>query len=215
MFPQTFAMRHTSHKTTYHHGDLRSALIAAAERLLAEKAGETFTLREVARAAGVSHTAPYNHFADRRALLAAIAARGFDDLTVALRRDLAAVDAEDVAAGIRATAKAYVGYAVSYPAHYRLMFSAELVGCEDETFQAAGERAFSVLRELIAAGVSSGRLQGDQKGTHALTAWSLVHGLGTLVLDGKVPIPAGDEALAALVDTVASTLIDGLADRRS
>lgn len=213
MVPQKSAMPRTEPKTTYHHGDLRSTLIATAERMLAEQAGGTFTLREVARAAGVSHTAPYNHFADRRALLAAIAARGFDDLTVALRRELAAVDGADVAAGIRAMARAYVGYAVAYPARYRLMFSAELVGCEDEAFQTAGGRAFSVLRELIVAGVSSSRLRGDPQGTHALTAWSLVHGLGTLVLDGKVPVPAGSEALAALTDTVAATLIDGLADR--
>ncbi|MGE2798766.1 TetR-like C-terminal domain-containing protein, partial [Escherichia coli] len=86
---------------------------------------------------------------------AAIAARGFDDLTATLQRDLAAVDVEDVAAGIRATAKSYVAYAVTYPARYRLMFSAELAGCDDDAFQAAGERAFKVLQDLIAEGVSS------------------------------------------------------------
>lgn len=212
MFRQNCGMRNAEPKTSYHHGDLRNALIAAAERLLAEQAGKPFTLREVARAAGVSHNAPYNHFADRRALLAAIATRGFDDLTAKLLRDLAAVDVEDVAASIRATAISYVAYAVAYPARYQLMFSAELAGCEDGAFQAAGERAFKVLQDLIAKGVSSGRLRGDPLGTHALTAWSLVHGFGTLVLDGRVTVPSGDEALAVLADTIAATLVDGLAD---
>ncbi|MDX7953785.1 TetR/AcrR family transcriptional regulator [Lichenihabitans sp. Uapishka_5] len=202
-------------KTSYHHGDLRSALIAAAEQLVAEQAGKPFTLREVARVAGVSHNAPYNHFADRRALLAAIATRGFDDLTASLQRDLAVVDAKDVAAGILATAKSYVAYAVAYPARYQLMFSAELAGCEDGALKAAGERAFKVLQETIARGVSSSQLRRDPLGTHALTAWSLVHGFATLVLDGRVPIPPGHEALAALSDTIAATLIDGLADGRS
>lgn len=212
MFRQKSAMPNVEPKTSYHHGDLRSALIAAAERLLAEQAGKAFTLREVARAAGVSHNAPYNHFVDRRALLAAIATRGFDDLAATLQQDLASVDIEDVAARIRATAKSYVAYAMAYPARYRLMFSAELAGCEDGAFQAAGERAFKVLQELIAEGVSSGRLREDPQGTHALTAWSLVHGFGTLVLDKRVPMPSGNEALSTLADTLAATLIDGLAN---
>lgn len=215
MFRQKLGMPNAEPKTSYHHGDLRSALIAAAEQLLAEQAGKPFTLREVARVAGVSHNAPYNHFPDRRALLAAIAARGFDDLTATLQRDLASVDVEDVAVAIRATAKSYIAYAVAYPARYRLMFSAELAGCEDDALQAAGDRAFKVLQDLIAVGVSSSRLRKDPLGTHALTAWSLVHGFGTLVLDGKVSIPPGTEALAALADTVAATLIGGLANCRS
>lgn len=198
-------------KTRYHHGDLRSALIGAAERLMAEQAGWTFTLREVARAAGVSHNAPYNHFPDRRALLAAIAARGFDDLTASLRQHRDGVEPDDVAAGIRATARAYAGFALAHPSRFRLMFSAELTGCDDAAFRAAGQAAFAVLQDLIARGVSEGRLRLDPHGTHALAAWSLVHGFATLVLDGRVPAAADTEALGALADRIAATLVGGLA----
>lgn len=198
-------------KKSYHHGDLRGALVAAAEQLMIEQASWTFTLREVARAAGVSHNAPYNHFPDRRALLAAVAARGFDDLSIALRRELAEVDAADVAAGIRATARAYVAFAVAHPSRYRLMFSAELAGHKDVVLRTAGEGAFMVLRELIAQGVSAGQLRADPHATHPLAAWSLVHGLATLALDGKVPATKDDPALVTLTDTVAATLVHGLA----
>ncbi|GJD50010.1 HTH-type transcriptional repressor FabR [Methylobacterium crusticola] len=195
----------------YHHGDLRDALLAAAERLMTERAGWTFTLREVARAAGVSHNAPYNHFADRRALLAAVAARGFGALTGALRGALREVEASDVGAGIRATGCAYVAFAVAHPARYRLMFSGELVACEDAAFRAAGEEAFAVLRDLIARGVAAGRIRADRDGAHALAAWSLVHGLAMLLLDGKVPGKAGGAVEGSMIDAVAATLIEGLA----
>lgn len=197
-------------KKSYHHGDLRGALIAAAEQLMAQEAAWTFTLREVARAAGVSHNAPYNHFSDRRALLAAVAAHGFDDLTSTLRHSLAEVDTADVAGRLRAVAKAYVAFAVAHPSRYRLMFSAELAGFDDAALRASGERAFMVLHDLIAQGVSAGRLRVDLHGTHALTAWSLVHGLGTLVLDGRVQ-QIKSQAIAALADAAAGTLVNGLA----
>lgn len=193
---------------SYHHGDLRNALIAAAERLLAERSDWTFTLREIARAASVSHNAPYNHFSDRRALLAAVAARGFDELTAALRRGLAEAKELEVGARIRAIARAYVAFAASHGAQYRLMFSADLAGFEDSAFREAGERAFAVLRTLLAEGVADGTLRPDDDGSHALAAWSLVHGLSTLVLDGRVPLELG---AAALADSVAKTLVEGLA----
>ena len=198
-------------KTSYHHGDLREALVAAAERLMSDKASWTFTLREVARAAGVSHNAPYNHFPDRRALLAAVAARGFDDLTSALIDALAGLEAADAASRILAAARAYVAFAMARPSTYRLMFSADLAGHGDEGLKAAGARAFAVLSDLIADGVSKGLVRTDPEGTHALAAWSLVHGLGMLALDGMVAVPSGDPTLAGLTDAVAATLVAGLA----
>jgi AcrR family transcriptional regulator len=196
----------------YHHGDLREALIDAARQLMEDQAHWTFTLREVARAAGVSHNAPYNHFADRRALLAAVATQGFAALTDALRAAAAADARADTPARIRAIAGAYVMFAVRNGARYRLMFSAELSGCDDAALRDAGETAFAVLRETIARGVAAGALRADPAGTHALTAWSLVHGVSTLILDGKVPAPADDEAVAALTHRLADTLFTGLSD---
>lgn len=191
----------------YHHGDLRSALVSAAERLLAERAGSAFTLREVARAAGVSHNAPYNHFADRQALLAAVAAQGFDALARAQRAALAP-EPPATAAALRAAARAYLAFAAENPARYRLMFSGELIGCAEPALRASGAEAFGILSDLIAQAVAAGRFRPDPAATHALTAWALVHGLAMLVLDGRVAV--APEALAGLADTVGASLIAGL-----
>ena len=91
------------------------------------------------------------------------------------------------------------------------MFSAELSGHDDAALLTAGNAAFAILRDLITRGIAAGQLRADPHGTHALAAWSLVHGLGTLVLDGKVRAAAGDPTLAALTDRVAAALIEGLA----
>lgn len=191
----------------YHHGDLRSALIAAAERLMTERAGWTFTLREVARAAGVSHNAPYNHFPERRALLAAVAARGFEDFRAALQAAVAAAPAGDAATRLAAVARAYVAFATGSGTRFRLMFGPELAGCKDAPLTQAQERAFAVLGGLIEQGVADGTFREDPLGTHALAAWSLVHGLAILILDVKVRAEATPSALA---DTVGASLMTGL-----
>lgn len=198
---------------TFHHGDLRNALIAAAGRLMAERSDWTFTLREVARAAGVSHNAPYNHFPDRRALLAAVATRAFEDFGSALAESVAEAGSASVADRIRASARAYIAFALRNASRFRLMFSAELAGCEEAALTRAGERAFAVLRGLIDEGVGNRTLSPNPGGTHALAAWSLVHGFATLILDGRVPKPSGDQALASMADAITTTLIAGLSSR--
>ena len=199
-----------SKKASYHHGDLRGALIAAAESLMREQEGWTFTLREVARAAGVSHNAPYNHFSDRRALLAAVAARGFDDFRDSMEAAIAAVAESDAVARLAASARGYVGFAVGSPPRFRLMFSAELAGYEDAVLDAARACSFGVLSRLIDEGVAAGVFRADPHGVHALAAWSLVHGLSNLVLDRMVACPHDEEGLTALTDAVGARLLDGL-----
>lgn len=204
-----------SKKAGYHHGDLRSALIAAAEELLREQEGWTFTLREVARAAGVSHNAPYNHFSDRRALLAAVAARAFDEFRQAMEAAVAGAAQGDAARRLLASARGYLGFATGHPARFRLMFGAELAGYEDAALDAARGRSFQVLQGLIDEGVAAGAFRADPHGTHALAAWSLVHGLANLVLDRRVARPPDEAGLAALSDAVGATLFDGLIGRTS
>jgi AcrR family transcriptional regulator len=161
---------------TYHHGELRAALVQSALELLTEIGVEALSLRAVARRAGVSAMAPYRHYPDKEALLAAVATRGFEGLREALQ-------AADMALGkeaLVAQAVAYVRYALANPALFRLMFSAKRTASHPG-LDAAGDAAYAVLAQRVAA-----LTPGDEREARTLGAWSLVHGLASLYLDGMV-----------------------------
>ncbi len=200
----------SSDRPRYHHGDLRAALIDAAERLVREQGSWNFTLREVARAAGVSHNAPYNHFADKQALLATLATRAFAGLGAALEEEIGRLGDASIKARIEAAALAYVGFATREPGRFRLMFSADLAQSEDRDLAEATAAAFAALANLIGEGVASGELRPDPHGTHALSAWALVHGLSSLILDGRAAPGADPAAVRGLAGVVGRTLITGL-----
>lgn len=168
-------------RAPYHHGDLRAALLAAAESLLA--AGAALSLRAVAKAAGVSHAAPYHHFANLDALLAAVSARGFSDLAAAMR---GAQAGEGAAAALVGHCTAYVAFALARPAVFRLMFSPLLQHkAEHPELQAAADEAFHVLLRAARAHAPEG---GDEL---ALAGWSLAHGLASLAIDGALATAPG------------------------
>ena len=183
---QTDSAAPTRRATRYHHGDLRRALIDTALAMVTEEGAWNFTLREVARRAGVSHAAPYNHFEEKSALLAEVAALGFESLrrtmeTAARRHPRSARQAF---AGI---ADAYVRFGVDHPAHYRLMFGAELAEkARYPALQAASDAAFAVLTGVLERGQSSGQVRREAVRDQALAAWSLVHGLTTLFIDQRL-----------------------------
>lgn len=164
----------------YHHGDLRRALIEAGLRLLRSRGAGGLALRAVAREAGVSPAAPYRHFADKEAMLAAIAAEGFERLAAALRAADASADGIEA---LRAQGAAYVGFALEEAALFRLMFGAERPAGDAALAQQA-EAAFGVLRARVAT-----LLPESQVAVGALTAWSLVHGLACLIADGRIAAP--------------------------
>jgi AcrR family transcriptional regulator len=169
----------------YHHGDLRRALIETALAMVTEEGTWKFTLREVARRAGVSHAAPYNHFADKSALLAEVAALGFQ----ALRREL-----EEAARRPRSSRQVLIGIAVAYarfgvghPGHYRLMFGPELA--EEERYpvlQQASDATFAALTTALERGQAAQEVRPGSVRDQALAAWSLVHGLTTLLIDQRL-----------------------------
>lgn len=191
----------------YHHGDLRQALIDAAVAIVAEEQNWNFSLREVARSAGVSHNAPYNHFDEKRDLLNAVAAVGFDILRGAMASALE--DSADATEAMLAIARAYVAVAAGNPALYRLMFGPELAGPDGvrpELAETAGARAKAVLREVVVRGVDDGLFAasvGDERSIAmaVLSAWSTVHGLSMLIVDGKTEKAADPEALVTCVMT--------------
>src|SRR5271165_3369914 len=119
-----------NHERPYHHGDLRRAIVRAALEILTETQTLEFSLRELARRAGVSHNAPYKHFADKRELLAAVSAGGFEALTKRMAREIAGQN--NARALLLAMLRAYVRQGVENPALYRLMFGGYLSGPLDE-----------------------------------------------------------------------------------
>jgi AcrR family transcriptional regulator len=185
----------------YHHGDLRTALLEAAARWLDERGAETLTLRELARTAGVSHAAPYHHFAGRDELMAGVAELAFDRLGEALAR--AAADAGDTALALQDIGEAYVREALAHPAQFRLMFGPMLARkAAHPGLQRAAARAFAVLLEAAT------RHAPERGLALALTGWSLSHGAANLAIDGAfgvLPIAAADARELARTD--AGTLV--------
>lgn len=177
-------------KKAYHHGDLRPALIAAAVALIEEVGIPELSLRECARRAGVSHAAPYRHFASKNELLWAIASEGFGMLAAAGRRAMEGLTSPE--ARMDAYGVAYVRFAFEHPVHHRVMFTSALEPPED----AQRDDAFALLVETASAGAPSVRPE-----LAALARWALPHGLSMLILDGRVPSEVvrdgeGAEALA-------------------
>lgn len=181
MFTVSTSSESGSVRGGYHHGNLRAALLAAGRKILDAEGVTALGLRAVARAAEVSPTAVYRHFNDKAALLAAIAADGFRGLAAAMRE--AADAAADPGDRMAAIGRAYVTFAVANSAVVRLMFGPEIPDKADHPdLSAAGEEAFAVLSgELASTGARDA-----QSPDAALAAWSLVHGLSTLLIDGQI-----------------------------
>ncbi|HVV11442.1 TetR/AcrR family transcriptional regulator [Amycolatopsis sp.] len=165
----------TSGKGGYHHGDLRATLMTIAMGMLEQ--GRPFSLRAIAREAGVSATAPYRHFADRDALESALAAQGLRDLKADLLRGggppATVADLAELGVG-------YVDFALRRPALFRLMFGNPCDDTNDERVRAAAE-----VHELLAGAVSGVFPEADPVAL-ATAGWGLVHGLACLYLDGKL-----------------------------
>jgi AcrR family transcriptional regulator len=167
----------------YHHGNLRQALLQAAERRLERHGAAATTLRAIARDAHVTHAAAYHHFADREALLRALAARGYERFAAAL------AGAAARAPGPRAFLEvgvAYVRFAADHPALFRLMFSGEVARGRraDAELRAAADGALGVLLEGVRGGAPG--LDEAAVRRRAAAAWAVVHGISGLFLDGQL-----------------------------
>ncbi len=172
-------------RASYHHGDLKRALTDAALGLVTEKGPKGFTLREVARRAGVSPAAPYRHFSDKAHLVAAVATAGF----IQLHETLNAVVAEksDRTRQTLDMARAYVRWAVDHPDYYQVMFGAELDKSNNPELLTAGERAFDDLLDIIVACQQEKVLPAGDAREIAGPTWSLLHGIATLSIGGDLP----------------------------
>lgn len=200
----------------YHHGDLQKAIVNAALDVLSESQSTEFSLRELARRAGVSHNAPYKHFADKRDLLAAVSAVGFEQL--AKRMADATKELVNSRERLTAMARAYVCGGVDNPALYRLMFGGYLTG-QDAARPVVERTPAEEMKSLIVSAISEGALgslipntvENQRKIDGAiLVFWSQMHGLTLLLVDRLV---GPNEKTAALSDSVLDGIIEGLAHK--
>ncbi|WP_025736896.1 TetR/AcrR family transcriptional regulator [Mycobacterium genavense] len=185
-------------RPNYHHGDLRAVILSQAADLVAERGADRVSLRELARAAGVSHAAPAHHFVDRRGLFTALAAQGFALLAEALT---------DARGHFADAALAYVRFAIDHPGHYRVMFDRSLLDAADPELAAAEAAAGAELARGVAT-LRDAHARADSAGAQ-LAAWSLVHGFSTLWLNDAVSAAVKQTDPMDTVLRIATMLFDG------
>jgi AcrR family transcriptional regulator len=202
----------------FHHGDLRRALLDALAEALREHPPEALSLRDLARRAGVAHSAAAPHFGDKRGLLTAFAAEGEARLAQAMRDALAALpEGAGPEARLAATGRGYIAFARANPAHFRLMFRTDLIDRTDPAWSGAVAGSFALLSDAMAA-LAPGMGARTRRARLAL-AWAGVHGFCTLRSEGSggdlwTPEVAED-VIALLVATCAAPVRTPSAEGRA
>lgn len=213
----------TDQAAPYHHGDLRAALLDAAAEMIAAEGVEGVTMRALAQRLGVSRTAPYRHFADKAALLTAVATEGFQRLHAALTTPSGAATATgagepDGAQVLQQMGVRYVRFAVANPTHYRLMFSAQFPSADSPPTPEAMElvraatAAFDVLLATVIRGQETGALRAGDARTLARIAWANVHGLSLLLIDGQLQVGTSPEEVERFAQFATQVTTEGMAN---
>ena len=205
---------HAEKHKPYHHGDLRNGLIAAGTAILAEEGVAALDLRKVARRAGVSHAAPYRHFADKEALLVAIAEAGFQELNERIAAAIASANVPRTQ--LLATARAYIRFACDAPAHLREMFSGlSLDRAAHPALYATSKASFGNIAAVIERGQQRGEIVAGDPTQLTLVTWATIHGFAMLVIERQLPEAYGsDAALDQAITLCIETLYQGLAQRQ-
>jgi AcrR family transcriptional regulator len=190
----------------YHHGDLRTAVLAAAEKILEKQGVDAVTLRAVARAVGVSHTAPKNHFGDLEGLLSELAAVGYVRYGKALSGAMNQAG-PDPRLRLRAMGRAYVGFARAHPGMFMLMFRSDRLDIKRPALQEAIEVTRQSLRTATTSVASAIPLPPLQLAARATASWALVHGFAMLLLDGRL-----QNTLSSLPDGSENDLLEAVLD---
>jgi AcrR family transcriptional regulator len=195
-------MKKSGRTRAYHHGNLHKQLLAAAEQILSEKGVEGFTLREAARRAGVSPAAPAHHFNDATGLLTEVATLGFAELAQMLG-DADAKAGPDPRSRLAAQGRAYVAFALKYPARFQLMFRSARLDPTRGNFAVVADRAFTLLADAVRdlTQIPRGTALTPDANGKVVALWSVVHGFAHLVLDGQMDRaatgPGGEKAIMA------------------
>ncbi|MGA2882488.1 MAG: TetR/AcrR family transcriptional regulator [Bryobacteraceae bacterium] len=198
-------------KRPYHRTNLKQSLLDSAVGLIGEVGPQTFTLREVARRAGVSHNAPYRHFRDKDDLLAAVAAQGFDRLTEAMQKAMA--KGRSAAERLSLAGRGYVQFALQWPQHVLVMFEGPKPAEPRPAHAESARRAFQTLLDAIAAAQEEGALPKGDPQRFAVVAWSGVHGLAKLAIGGQLRF--NSKQTLQFADYLTQVLASGMANTTS
>jgi len=204
------------HKEKYHHGDLQESLVRSGMEILSEQGIDALTLRETARRAGVSHSAPYRHFRNKEELLIAIAAEGFRMLTAALSQAVEKGDGK-FREELRLSGRAYVDFALSHPEHLKLMFSARRFDLGEDCVHGTEDLdAFSQIKGVFQRGLEGGAIVSRQPAEAlALLVWSQVHGLSHILIEKQIPPDTISlDSVFSLIDEQVEILCRGLSPTR-
>ncbi len=197
--------------TSYHHGNLRRVLLDNALELIVERGNYSFTMRELARKANVTHNAPYRHFADKNELLAALAEEGFEQMSQALVDECGSDCGLDPATWLKCLGQGVVRFALRNPFQYRLMFGDALADARTDYpgLMKASEVTFLLLVRSIQECKQAGLLrEGLSVNEVAIGAWSLVHGLSSLLLAGH--LRQKNETTTHLLEQLSHMLFEGI-----
>jgi AcrR family transcriptional regulator len=197
----------------YHHPDLREAMIRVAQDLLESEGPSGWTVRAAARIAGVSSGAPYRHFADKDTLLAAVAARGFEELLSEIQTQTEKADGPP-GQRLDAAAEAYVSFALAKPGRYQVMFGREIANRKlHPGLSDAADRTFEAISNEVQRAQNGGVLRKDRSAQQlAAGAWAMLHGLCDLILNGRIG-EEGEGDPIALVRSLGRAVFEGVAAR--
>jgi len=199
-------------RRSYHHGDLRSALLDEVGHIIREQGVGVVSVREVARRASVSHGAPAHHFGNKSGLLTAFAVQGFEQLALRIETALAAARPAPPQQ-LAAIGKAYVLFAVNNPQHFEVMFPGTLIDQSDEAYVQASERCRGPLIAIVTRAAKEGYVDGDPRIVGA-AAWSLVHGLASLWPSGQVQMMTGSDDAERVAEAITRLFVTKVLDGR-
>lgn len=190
--------------STYHHGDLKRTLVSAAREQIAQAGAESLNLRALARTLGITHPAVYRHFADKEALLHAVAEQGFEEFAAALGTTLEE-EFTDYESKVRAVVAAYIDFAVMHPELIHVMFTlvSQQAREQNESLGVAAKKAYVVLLDSVA------EARGDA-GINSTLMWALCHGLAELTINRQLAILDDPSIREAVIAKAAQMLSAGL-----
>ena len=198
---------------SYHHGNLREALLKSAQQQIAVEGAQALNLSKLARELGVSQPAVYRHFASKQALIFSLVEQGFELLTQRLQEATESVEkneSDEVLEKLKAIAQAYVYFALEYRELARLMFSLQ-ERATDPSLYKVSKQAASSLFELVGEAQRSAWFEGDDMEEAVRLLWSTIHGLAMLLMDGQMPqVTQSSEAITKQIDATAQLLRKGL-----
>lgn len=196
----------------YHHGNLKEALVHKGMEILVEEGVGSLTLREVARRVGVSHAAPYRHFADKNEIIVAIAEEGFVRLASAMSDAVKDLADSQVTEQFKALARAYIGFASKHRSYLKVMFGSYVSNfAHYPSLLEASEVAHGIIHEVIGRGQKSGAFKNKDTQTMVFSSWSIVHGVSMLLAEGRSKVSdMNPEQLDTFVNEMLDNFLQGI-----